>query len=247
MTPSDNDIRDAYIYLLGRMLALRQEITDSAADGFCIQHGHTQPPRTSSTPISTWPIWRHGWPWTTTPRSCSRYARSPTTTTPPRCSTSGARCVRGDHRAEIGDARRFTSSDQLVRFAGLDVTAYSSDGKRASGHLSRQGSPELRWVAFEAARCAARRGVVHPITPSTTSWQPSATATTARTPPWRWSARSCAAAITRCANSAMPPGAAHPRGGGRLTMRCARVPIPMPAASSRKVRHSAVEWTSRKE
>src|ERR1700757_3043204 len=60
--------------------------------------------------------------------------------------------------AEIGDARRFHSSDQLVRFAGLDVTVYSSDNKRSPGHLSRQGSPELRWAAFEAAKCAARRG-----------------------------------------------------------------------------------------
>ncbi len=59
--------------------------------------------------------------------------------------------------AEIGDARRFSSSDQLVRFAGLDVTVYSSDGKCSPGHLSRQGSPELRWAAFEAAKCAARR------------------------------------------------------------------------------------------
>ena len=60
--------------------------------------------------------------------------------------------------AEIGDARRFASSDQLVRFAGLDVTVYSSAGKRSAGHLSRQGSPQLRWAAFEAAKCAARRG-----------------------------------------------------------------------------------------
>jgi transposase len=59
--------------------------------------------------------------------------------------------------AEIGDARRFSSSDQLVRFAGLDVTVYSSDAKRSPGHLSRQGSPELRWAAVEAAKCAARR------------------------------------------------------------------------------------------
>lgn len=58
--------------------------------------------------------------------------------------------------AEIGDARRFHSSDQLVRFAGLDVTVYSSDAKRSPGHLSRQGCPELRWAAFEAAKCAAR-------------------------------------------------------------------------------------------
>jgi transposase len=60
--------------------------------------------------------------------------------------------------AEIGDARRFRSSDQLVRFAGLDITVYSSDAKRSPGHLSRQGSPELRWAAFEAAKSAARRG-----------------------------------------------------------------------------------------
>ncbi|MGH3560998.1 MAG: IS110 family transposase [Mycobacterium sp.] len=60
--------------------------------------------------------------------------------------------------AEIGDARRFQSSDQLVRFAGMDITVYSSDAKRAPGHLSRQGSPQLRWAVFEAAKCASRRG-----------------------------------------------------------------------------------------
>jgi transposase len=60
--------------------------------------------------------------------------------------------------AQIGDARRFASSDRLVGFAGLDVTVYSSDDKRSPGHLSRQGSPELRWVAFEAAKAASRRG-----------------------------------------------------------------------------------------
>lgn len=53
--------------------------------------------------------------------------------------------------AEVGDARRFRSSDQLVRFAGVDITVYSSDAKRSPGRLSRQGSPELRWAVFEAA------------------------------------------------------------------------------------------------
>ena len=60
--------------------------------------------------------------------------------------------------AEIGDARRFSSSEQLVRYAGLDITVYSSDAKRSAGHLSRQGSPELRWAVFEAAKCASRPG-----------------------------------------------------------------------------------------
>jgi transposase len=59
--------------------------------------------------------------------------------------------------AEIGDVRRFTSSEQLVRYARLDITVYSSDRKRAAGHLARQGSPELRWAVFEAAKCASHR------------------------------------------------------------------------------------------
>lgn len=34
MAPSDDDIREAYVYLLARMLVVRQEVTDSAAEGF---------------------------------------------------------------------------------------------------------------------------------------------------------------------------------------------------------------------
>jgi transposase len=59
--------------------------------------------------------------------------------------------------AELGDCRRFVNSDAAVRFTGLDVTVYSSDGKRSPGHLARQGSPALRWALFEAAKSAARR------------------------------------------------------------------------------------------
>jgi transposase len=59
--------------------------------------------------------------------------------------------------AELGDCRRFSSSDDAVRHTGLDVTVHSSDNKRARGHLARQGPPVLRWALFEAAKCAARR------------------------------------------------------------------------------------------
>ena len=59
--------------------------------------------------------------------------------------------------SELGDCRRFSSSDQAVRFAGLDVTVWSSDTKRSAGRLARQGSPELRWALFEAATSAARQ------------------------------------------------------------------------------------------
>jgi transposase len=58
--------------------------------------------------------------------------------------------------AFLGDTRRFSSSAQSVRHTGLDVTVYSSDGKRTPGHLSRQGPPVLRWALYEAGCCAAR-------------------------------------------------------------------------------------------
>jgi transposase len=58
----------------------------------------------------------------------------------------------------LGGKDRFTSSRQAVRFTGLDVTVHSSDGKRTTGHLSRQGPPVLRWAIYEAAKTHARAG-----------------------------------------------------------------------------------------
>jgi transposase len=60
--------------------------------------------------------------------------------------------------AELGDARRFSSSRDAVRYAGLDITVHQSDQRRAAGHLSRQGPPALRWALFEAAQAARRPG-----------------------------------------------------------------------------------------
>jgi transposase len=59
---------------------------------------------------------------------------------------------------ELGDSARFATSRKAVRHTGLDITVHSSDGKRSAAHLSRQGSPLLRWALFEAAQCAARPG-----------------------------------------------------------------------------------------
>jgi transposase len=58
--------------------------------------------------------------------------------------------------AELGDARRFSSSREAVRYAGMDITVHQSDARRAPGHLSRQGPAALRWALFEAAQCARR-------------------------------------------------------------------------------------------
>ena len=59
--------------------------------------------------------------------------------------------------AELGDARRFSSSRDAVRYSGLDITVKQSDQRRAPGHLSRQGPPALRWALYEAAQSARRR------------------------------------------------------------------------------------------
>ncbi len=55
-----------------------------------------------------------------------------------------------------GGADRFTSARKSVRFAGLDITVYSSAGKRSPGRLSRQGPPVLRWALYEAGKTHAR-------------------------------------------------------------------------------------------
>jgi transposase len=59
--------------------------------------------------------------------------------------------------AELGDCRRFANSTAAVRYTGLDITVSSSDGKRCPGRPARQGSAELRWALFEAAKSASRR------------------------------------------------------------------------------------------
>ena len=56
----------------------------------------------------------------------------------------------------LGGAGRFSSSRQAVRFAGLDVTVWSSDRKGPPGRLSRQGPAVLRWAVYEAGKTHAR-------------------------------------------------------------------------------------------
>ena len=60
--------------------------------------------------------------------------------------------------AEVGDASRFSSSRDVVRYAGLDITVKQSDQRRSAGHLSRQGPPALGWALYEAAQLARRPG-----------------------------------------------------------------------------------------
>jgi transposase len=54
--------------------------------------------------------------------------------------------------AELGDVRRFGNSDDVIRHTGLDITVYSSDGKRAAGHLSRSVARKLARRCYHTLR-----------------------------------------------------------------------------------------------
>lgn len=53
--------------------------------------------------------------------------------------------------AEVGDYVRFPSPEKLCAFAGLVPTERSSGGVQRLGHITRAGSPILRYVLVEAA------------------------------------------------------------------------------------------------
>ena len=57
---------------------------------------------------------------------------------------------------ELGDVSRLRSSRQAVRLAGIDIGVHRSDRHARLGKLTRQGSPELRWMLYEAAHYACR-------------------------------------------------------------------------------------------
>ena len=54
--------------------------------------------------------------------------------------------------AEIGEINRFPTARHLCSWAGLTPSVRSSDGKARLGHITRQGSPALRWALVEAAQ-----------------------------------------------------------------------------------------------
>jgi transposase len=60
--------------------------------------------------------------------------------------------------AEVGDVSRFPTARHLCSWAGMTPTVRASDQRIRLGHISRQGSPALRWALVEAAQHAARGG-----------------------------------------------------------------------------------------
>jgi hypothetical protein len=125
---------------------------------------------------------------------------------------------------EMGDCRRFGSSSDAVRHAGLDITVWASDSKRAQGHLARQGPAILRWALYEVRLAAAKRPRPPRRTTATTSR--SATAWGPIGPPSRSVESSAGAASTPFGNWARtpwrrPPDQPPPCGHGAC-LRCCR-------------------------
>jgi transposase len=58
--------------------------------------------------------------------------------------------------AEIGDIGRFPSARKLCPWAGLTPQVRNSDRKVRHGHITKQGSPWVRWILQEAAQTAKR-------------------------------------------------------------------------------------------
>ena len=58
--------------------------------------------------------------------------------------------------AEIGPIERFGDKRQLYSYAGLTPRLRQSAERKHSGHITRAGSPRLRWILVEAATVAAR-------------------------------------------------------------------------------------------
>lgn len=57
---------------------------------------------------------------------------------------------------EVGDFQRFTHRKAIARFAGLNPSVYASGGKQRIGHITKAGSPQLRWILQQAAWTAYR-------------------------------------------------------------------------------------------
>jgi len=53
--------------------------------------------------------------------------------------------------AEIGEPERFNEPGQVASYAGLATRVYQSGSHDYHGHITRQGSPWLRWALVQAA------------------------------------------------------------------------------------------------
>ena len=125
--------------------------------------------------------------------------------------------------AELGDARRFSSSREAVRYAGW--TSPSTNPTRVAPRAASPAKDPLRCAGRSSKPPNAPAGPARP-TITTTCRRPSGLAATA--PAWPSRASSSSAATTPCANSARRPCSPHDHSTARAALTHADAPRPAP-------------------
>lgn len=59
-------------------------------------------------------------------------------------------------KSEIGDINRFPNKLKLVSYAGICPSVRQSGNKEVKGHITKQGSRNLRWILIQCANVAIR-------------------------------------------------------------------------------------------
>ena len=59
--------------------------------------------------------------------------------------------------AEIGEPSRFRNGRKVGAYAGLTARVSQSGARSHHGHITRQGSPWLRWILVQAAMHIVRK------------------------------------------------------------------------------------------
>lgn len=81
----------------------------------------------------------------------------------------------------LGDVKRFRRKEEVVAFAGLDPLDHSSGERRRIGHISKHGSPLLRYLLGQAAQsCKAAAVREHYLSVSRRRGRPKAKVAAAR-------------------------------------------------------------------
>jgi transposase len=125
--------------------------------------------------------------------------------------------------AELGDARRFSSSREAVRYAGMDITVHQSTcaARRAASHAKGHRRCDGRCSRPPNAPAVPRLR-----TTATTSRRPRGSTATAPVSPWR---ASCSSAVTtRSASSTRRRCSPHDRRTARAALHHADALRPAP-------------------
>ena len=174
---------------------------------------------TSSTPRSTGsPRW-----------SPTSSPSTPATPRSRRCPGSG-RCSRRCSWPRSATSPGSPTPDQLCSWAGLTPRHYESDTTVHRGHITKQGSPLVRWAAVEAIQRSHHHRRSRPTGPGS---RPAAAATSPRSPrPTScspWSSTGCATGTSGPSHAASQGRVSGPDLGLRAVVRTSD---PRPAARS---------------